>query len=161
MIISCDLILKGHIFLLRFEAVLRPIRLIQMPDAEFEQKAAPHMPSGSHIVLISTSQCVQQVVTPPYLLYTASKGAIEQMTRVMSKELLTKGICVNAVAPGPTGTDMFYKGKTEQMLKLIAGFSPTGRIGRPEEVAEVIVWLSGGQSGWVSGQVLRANGGSA
>ena len=153
--------LKGHIFLLRFEAVLQPIRLIQIPDAEVEQKAAPHMPRGSHIVLLSSSQCVQTVVTPPYLLYTASKGAIEQMTRVMSKELLTKGICVNAVAPGPTGTDMFNKGKTEQMLKFIAGFSPTGRIGKPEEIAEAIVWLSGAQSGWVSGQVLRANGGSS
>ena len=152
--------LKGHIFLLRFEAVLQSIRLIQIPDAESEQKVAPHMPSGSHIVLLSSSQCVQSVVTPPYLLYTASKGAIEQMTRVMSKELLTKGICVNAVAPGPTGTDMFNKGKTEQMLKFIAGFSPMGRIGKPEEIAEAIVWLSGSQSGWVSGQVLRANGGS-
>ena len=159
--LSCGLMLKGHISLLRFEAVLRQIREIQIADAEFDQKASPHMPSGSHIVLISTSQCVQQVVTPPYLLYTASKGAIEQMTRVMSKELLTKGICVNAVAPGPTGTDLFYKGKTEQMLKVIAGSSPTGRIGRPEEIAEAIVWLSGGQSGWVSGQVLRANGGAA
>ena len=159
--LSCGLMLKGHISLLRFEAVLRQIREIQIADAEFDQKAAPHMPSGSHIVLISTSQCVQQVVTPPYLLYTASKGAIEQMARVMSKELLAKGICVNAVAPGPTGTDLFYKGKTEQMLKVIAGSSPTGRIGRPEEIAEAIVWLSGGQSGWVSGQVLRANGGAA
>ena len=109
--------LKGHIFLLRLEAVLRPVQLIKIQDAEFEQKSAPHMPSGSHIVLISTSQCAHQTITPPYLLYTASKGAIEQMARVMSKELLTKGICVNAVAPGPTGTDMFYMGKTEQMLK--------------------------------------------
>ena len=127
----------------------------------FFQKAAPHMPSGSSIVLISTSQCTASTVTPAYLLYNATKGAIEQMTRVMSKDLAAKGICVNAVAPGPTGTDLFYKGKTEQVLKMIAGFSPMGRIGKPEEIAEAIVWLSEGYSSWVSGQILRANGGMA
>ena len=83
------------------------------------------------------------------------------MTRVMSKDLAPKGIAVNAVSPGPTGTDLFYKGKTEQMLKMIAGFSPMGRIGKPEEIAEAIVWLSSGSSSWISGQVLRANGGMA
>ena len=123
------------------------------------QKAAPHMPEGSHIVLLSTTQCHNAAVTPPYLLYNSTKGAIEQMTRVMSKELLPKGICVNAVAPGPTGTELFYKGKTEQMLKMIANFSPAGRIGKPEEIAEAIVWLSGASSSWVSGQVIKANGG--
>ena len=83
------------------------------------------------------------------------------MTRVMAKELAPKGVVVNAVSPGPTGTDLFYRGKSEQMLKAIAGFSPMGRIGKPEEVAEAIVWLSGGESSWINGQVLRANGGMA
>lgn len=125
------------------------------------QKAAPHMPDGSHIVLISTTQCHATSVTAPYLLYNATKGAIEQMTRVMSKDLLSKGICVNAVAPGPTGTELFYRGKSEQVLKMIAGLSPAGRIGKPEEIAEAIVWLCGASSSWVSGQVVKANGGVA
>lgn len=125
------------------------------------QKAVPHMPEGSHIVLISTSQCHNTAVTPPYLLYNATKGAIEQMTRTMSKDLLTKGICVNAVAPGPTATELFFKGKSEQMLKMIAGFSPMNRIGKPEEIAEAIVWLSGVSSSWVSGQIVKVNGGMA
>lgn len=79
----------------------------------------------------------------------------------MCKDLTPKGISVNAVSPGPTGTELFYKGKTEQMLKMIAGLSPMGRIGKPEEIAEAIVWLSSGPSSWISGQVLRANGGMA
>ena len=86
------------------------------------------------------------------------------MTRVMLKNLAAKGICVNAVAlgpTGPTGTDMFNKGKTEQVLKMLAGFSPMGRIGKPEEIAEAIVWLSGEHSSCVSRQILRANGGMA
>ena len=125
------------------------------------QKAAPHMPKGSHIVYISTTQNYNTSVTPNYLLYNSTKGAIEQMVRLMSKDLLTKGICVNAVAPGPTGTELYYKGKTEQVLKAIAGLSPAGRIGEPEEIAEAIFWLSGASSSWVSGQVIRANGGLA
>lgn len=83
------------------------------------------------------------------------------MTRVISKDLARKGICVNAVAPGPTGTELFYKGKPESVLKMIAGFNPQNRIGTPEEVAETIVYLSGSGSRWVTGQVVRANGGMA
>ncbi|KAL6721316.1 hypothetical protein ACLMJK_000419 [Lecanora helva] len=124
------------------------------------QKAIPHMPQGSHIVLLSTTQCHNTAVTPPYLLYNTTKGAIEQMTRTMSKDLFAKGICVNAVAPGPTATELFLKGKSEQMLNMIAGMSPAKRIGQPEEIAEAIVWLSGVSSNWVSGQVIKANGGA-
>ncbi len=116
------------------------------------------MPEGSHIVLLSTSQCTATTVQPGYLLYNTTKGAIEQMTRVMAKDLARKGIVVNAVAPGPTGTDLFYEGKSEQMLKMIANLSPFGRIGKPEEIAEAIAFLSGGQSSWISGQILKANG---
>lgn len=83
------------------------------------------------------------------------------MTRVMAKDLTTKGICVNAVAPGPTGTELFYRGKSEEVVKMIAGFSPMNRIGKPEEIAEAIVWLSSGKSSWISGQLLRANGAMA
>lgn len=119
------------------------------------------MPEGSHIVLISTTQCTATTVQPPYLLYNSTKGAIEQMTRVMCKDLASKGISVNAVSPGPTSTDLFMKGKSEQMLQTIAGFSPFHRIGKPEEIAEAIVWLSSGSSSWVTGQIIRANGGMA
>lgn len=79
----------------------------------------------------------------------------------MSKDLMREGIHVNAVAPGPTGTELFYKGKSEQMLKMIAGFNPANRIGTPEEIADVVHFLSGEGSRWMSGQVLRVNGGMA
>ncbi|KAI0405422.1 hypothetical protein F4802DRAFT_184058 [Xylaria palmicola] len=123
------------------------------------QAAAPHMPRGSHIIFMSTTLCTASTVMPGYLLYNSTKGAVEQMTRVMSKDLGRKGILVNAVAPGPTGTELFFRGKSEDMLKTIASFNPQGRIGTPEEIAETVVFLA--QSSWVSGQVLRANGGMA
>ncbi|KAL9597296.1 MAG: hypothetical protein Q9219_005220 [cf. Caloplaca sp. 3 TL-2023] len=122
------------------------------------QKAVPHMPPGSHVILLSTSLTINSAVLPVYLSYNASKGAIEQMNRVLSKDLARKGINVNTIAPGPTGTDIFYKGKSEQMLKMIAGQSPFNRFGEPEEIADAMAFLSGNDSRWVSGQLIRVNG---
>ncbi|KAI4180553.1 MAG: hypothetical protein L6R41_007169 [Letrouitia leprolyta] len=122
------------------------------------QKAVPHMPPGSHIILLSTSLCINSAVLPVYLSYMASKGAIEQMNRVLAKDVARKGITVNTVAPGPTGTELFYRGKDENMLKMIAGQSPFNRFGEPDEIASAMAFLAGKDSSWVSGQVLRVNG---
>jgi len=83
------------------------------------------------------------------------------MTRVLSKDLARKGIMVNCVAPGPTATELFMHGKSEQVLQMIAGFNPQGRIGQPEEIAGVVAFLSGEGSSWVTGQTVRVNGGMA
>lgn len=83
------------------------------------------------------------------------------MTRVMAKDLARKSILVNAIAPGPTTTELFLKGKSEQALKAVAGLSPFGRIGEPEEIASVIGFLCGKDSSWMSGQVVRVNGAMA
>lgn len=126
------------------------------------QKAIPHMSSGGSIVLISTTQNFASTVSPPYTLYCATKGAIDQMGRTMSKDLqATKGINVNVVSPGPTGTDLFYQGKSEQILKMIASLNPNNRIGTPEEVAEAIVFLCRPEARWITGQNIRVNGGQA
>lgn len=123
------------------------------------QKAAPHLKAGSHIILLSTSVIHTSTVAPNYLLYGATKGAIENMVKIMSKDLARKEISVNGIAPGPTGTDLFYKGKSEQLLKTIASFSPHNRIGAPEEIADAVVFLSGEGSRWITGQILGVNGG--
>ncbi|KAA8574883.1 hypothetical protein EYC84_004124 [Monilinia fructicola] len=125
------------------------------------QKSVPHMAPGSRIILFSTTQCHASTVTPNYLTYIMSKGAIEQMTRGLSKDLARKGITVNTVAPGPTSTELFLKGKSEQLLKTIAGFNPQNRIGQPEEIADVVAFLSGSASSWITGQTLKVNGGMA
>lgn len=109
--------------------------------------------------MMSSTQCHASTVTPPYLLYNMTKGAVEQMTRVLAKDLGRKGINVNAVAPGPTATDMFLTGKTPQVLEMLSGLNPHKRIAEPEEIAEVIAFLT--ESRWVNGQVVRANGGMA
>jgi len=125
------------------------------------QKAAPHMASGSHVIFLSTSLCLSSTVTPPYLSYVTSKGAIEQMTRVLAKDLGRKGIRVNAVAPGPTATDLFLDGKPEAVIKGIASSNPFNKLGEPDEIADVIAFLSGEDSRWMSGQIVRVNGAMA
>jgi 3-oxoacyl-[acyl-carrier protein] reductase len=119
------------------------------------------MPTGSHIIFFSTTLNVASTITPGYLMYCASKGAIEQVVRVLSKDLARKGVSVNAVAPGPTGTELFYKGKSEQLVQMIANASPHNRIGQPEEIADVVVFLGGEGARWVTGHVVRVNGGMA
>ncbi|PVH93471.1 NAD(P)-binding protein [Periconia macrospinosa] len=125
------------------------------------QKAAPHMPSGSSVILVSSSLTGVSQVMPNYLLYLTTKGAIEQMTRVMAKDLGRKGITVNCVGPGPTATDMFLEGKSEELIKTIASWNPFQRLGKPEEIARVMAWLAGPDGKWVNGQVVKVNGGMA
>jgi 3-oxoacyl-[acyl-carrier protein] reductase len=119
------------------------------------------MSAGSHIMLLSTTLNFATTVTPPYLLYCATKGAIDQMVRVMSKDLARKGVAVNAVAPGPTGTDLFLKGKSDEMLQGIAAANPHNRIGTPEEVADAVVLLSTVAARWICSQTILVNGGMA
>lgn len=125
------------------------------------QKAVKHMPSGGRIVFVSTGVTNLSNVAPAYLLYASAKGAIEQMARVMAKDLARKGILVNAVAPGPTTTELFLTGKPDQIIKAVASNSPFNRIGEPEEIAGVMAFLCGKDSSWMSGQTLRVNGAMA
>lgn len=118
------------------------------------------MKEGSSVVLLSTSLCHASSVQPGYLLYNSTKGAIEQMTRVLSKDLGRKKIRVNGCAPGPTATDLFLRGKPEEMIKAIGSASPWGRLGQPDEIADVILFLSSDASRWVSGEIIMANGAS-
>ncbi|KAL0631888.1 hypothetical protein Q9L58_009240 [Maublancomyces gigas] len=125
------------------------------------QAAAPHIPEGGKVIFFSTSLTAVSMLMPSYLLYIATKGAIEQMTRALAKDLGRRGITVNCISPGPTGTDLFYQGKPDALIKTIASWNPMNRIGSPEEIAKVVGFLAGPESDWVNGQNLRANGGMA
>lgn len=71
------------------------------------------------------------------------------------------GTSVNAVAPGPTGTELFLKGKSQEVIDELAKMTPLERLGTPEDVANAISFLAGPDGGWVNAQVFRVNGGFA
>jgi 3-oxoacyl-[acyl-carrier protein] reductase len=81
------------------------------------------------------------------------------MTNIFAKELRGRNITVNAIAPGPTTTDLFLNGKTEEQIAHLAKMPPLERLGELEDIAKVASFLAGPDAGWVNGQTLRANGG--
>jgi 3-oxoacyl-[acyl-carrier protein] reductase len=81
------------------------------------------------------------------------------MTRIMAKDLGRRGINVNCIAPGPTGTDLFLRGKSQQVIDALASSNPFNRLGEPDDIAKVFGFLASGKSAWINGQVLRVNGG--
>lgn len=83
----------------------------------------------------------------------------ETLTNIFAKELRGREISVNAVAPGPTATDLFLEGKTPEQIAHLAKMPPLERLGRPEDIAGVVSFLVGPGGGWVNGQTLRTNGG--
>ncbi len=89
------------------------------------------------------------------IAYAASKGAIEWITVSAAAELAPKGITVNAIDPGPNDTGWM----DDQMLEWAAEQSPLGRVGKPEDAAELVAFLCSSQSGWITGQVLKSDGG--
>ena len=89
------------------------------------------------------------------LAYTASKGALEAFTRQLAAEVAHLGITVNAVGPGPNDTGWIDDDLRAELLPRF----PMGRLGRPEDAAAVIAWLCSDEAGWVTGQVIHAEGG--
>jgi len=81
------------------------------------------------------------------------------MTNIFAKELRGRNITVNAVAPGPTATDLFLNDKTEEQIEHLAKMPPLERLGQVDDIANVVAFLVGPDGGWVNGQTLRANGG--
>ncbi len=90
--------------------------------------------------------------------YSAAKGALMSLTRTLAREVARKGITVNAVAPGFIETDM-TAGVPEKVLDQVRAVTPVGRLGRPDEIAEAVVFLAGPKSGYITGEVLNVNGG--
>lgn len=121
------------------------------------QAAARRVREGGAIVNFSSSVIGRAL--PNYSVYAGSKAAVEAMTFILAHELRGRDVTVNTVAPGPTATEMFLDGKTDEQLKFFANAAPLERLGTPADIAAVVSFLASADGHWVNGQTLRANGG--
>ncbi|PAQ04103.1 SDR family oxidoreductase [Mesorhizobium mediterraneum] len=152
--------------------IMKLAPLAGMDDADFDRQIAVNlggvfrgMREGARRLrdggrIISLSSSVVGLYQPSYGVYAATKAGVEAMTHVLARELGTRGITVNVVAPGPVATELFLDGKSEALVETITKMIPLGRLGQPADIAGVVSFLAGPDGGWVNGQVLRANGGT-
>lgn len=122
------------------------------------QAALPHMSRGSSI--INTASITAYQGSPTLIDYSATKGAIVSFTRSLSLSLASKGIRVNAVAPGPVWTPLIPSSFDEQRVSEFGKNTPLGRAAQPFEIAPAYVYLASDDSACMTGQVLHVNCGT-
>ena len=113
---------------------------------------------ADHGSIINFSSSNNRVMLPTYSTYAATKSAVEQLTRIFAKEVGARGINVNSVSPGPTNTELFTKGKTQEMMGRLASLSAFNRLGEPGDIAKVVVFLASDEAKWISAQNIGING---
>jgi 3-oxoacyl-[acyl-carrier protein] reductase len=169
--ISAEAAFGGVDVLVNNAGVMKLAQFAETDDATFDQiiainlkgvfnglrEAARRLRDGGRIVNFSSS--VVGLYQPAYGIYAATKAAVEAMTHILAKELGRRGITVNAVAPGPVGTELFLADKNEAAIDSIKRMNPLGRLGEVEDIARVVSLLVHPDGGWINGQVVRANGG--
>ncbi len=117
------------------------------------QEAARRVRDGGRIIITSTGGV--RMLIPGNALYLASKGIIKQLVRTVAQELASRNITVNAILPGYTKTDLL----PERDRRVAAEASPFKRIGEPEDIADVVLFLASNEARWITGQEIGAGGG--
>jgi len=122
-------------------------------------EASRRLPRGGCIINVASA--ITRMGYPGSVVYSATKGAIDMITRVLAVELGPKGIRVNTVAPGSTRTDMNgpASGKTKEEETREIAMTPLGRVGTPEDIADAAVFLATDDARWVTGTWLDVSGG--
>jgi 3-oxoacyl-[acyl-carrier protein] reductase len=123
------------------------------------REAATHLADNGSVLNFSTS--VNRIMLPAYGTYVATKAAVEQLTRVFAKEVGKRGINVNSISPGPTNTELFTNGKSEETISRLASLSAFNRIGDPQDIANVVLFLVSDEAKWISAQNIGVNGAMA
>ena len=119
------------------------------------QKLLPNINSGGRIINISSG--TTRFANPGYSVYASMKGAIEVFTKYLAKELGSRGIGANVVAPGPIETDFNNAAirNNPQMKNVLSSLSPLGRVGMPEDIGSVVAFLCTDEARWINGSALK------
>lgn len=123
------------------------------------QAAAREMVKRQSGRIINISSVVAESATVHTAAYTAAKGGVNSLTYVTATELAPYGVTVNAIAPGTVDTPHHLVDKTEADLRERLSRTPLGRLGRPDEIAALALYLASDDAGWVTGSVFRIDGG--
>ncbi len=121
------------------------------------QEAARHLGEGGRIINITSGAA--QATPPNTSVYSATKAAVEAMTKSHAAELGPRGITVNAVAPGITATEMLDAVIPAPVQQVMIANTPLRRVGTPEDIADVVAFLASDDARWITGQVLGVSGG--
>lgn len=140
------------------DATIDKVIAINLKGSSYAMReAAKRLEQGGKIINLSSS--VIGMKLEGYGIYTASKAAIESLTAILAKELRAKNITVNAVAPGPTATELFFEGKSDELIAQLAKASPLERLGTVEDIAAVLNFVVSDDGNWINAQTIRVNGG--
>jgi len=122
--------------------------------------AARHMPDGGRIVAVSSTG-THRIRNRRYAPLALAKAAVEAAVRFLAVELAERGITVNAVAPGPTGTAAFdaMAADAAALRARLAAATPMGRLGEPDDAARLVAFLCSPEAGWITGQLIFSDGG--
>jgi 3-oxoacyl-[acyl-carrier protein] reductase len=164
--------LLGGLDILVLNAAVGPAQLFtEITEADYDQVmavnakgpffamqyAAEHLRDHGRVITISSLSTALPEAGAG--LYCASKAALELFTAVLARELAPRGITVNAVSPGATDTELLHTENPAEAVDTYIQLTAMGRLGRPEEIANVVAFLAGPDATWITGQNIRATGG--
>ncbi|MEM9059847.1 MAG: SDR family oxidoreductase [Pseudomonadota bacterium] len=143
----------------------------EFTDADFERllndntrttfyamrEGARRLRDGGRIVAVGTS--LTAGTAPGYAVYAGTKAPVEEFTRMMARELGSRGITVNNVAPGPLDNSFFHAAENPKTAAYAASLAPSGRLGTEADIVPVVANLATEQGAWTNGQTLFINGG--
>ena len=157
------LVNNAGILLFKEIAEIRDDEFDRIVDVNFKsvfytlREAATKLADHGRVVNISST--VTRLMLPKYGAYAATKAAVEQMTRVFAREVGKRGITANTVSPGPVDTELFRAGKTAADIERMAAMAALNRLGKPDDIAQVVLFLVSDEARWITGQDIGVNGG--